>query len=146
MMLEQIGFWTSNVAGLVLLVMAMLGVRGFLPRYRRSQIQSSRILALAVSLGFIWAGLNALYWQVFGQTAIALGWLAVKDVRLYGSFLDVILKGGAAYAVYLHFKAWHASLPESEQSQWSVLGMAFYPNPTGFIARVLNGFRESRKG
>ena len=144
-MIVEIGYWGSFLAGLALLIMCGLGLRGFLSRVWRSQDPASRTLARAIVLGFLAAGLNTLYWQVWGQAAIKAGFTDVSGVRLIGSYVDIAVKTAGAYAVYLHLAAWRMSLPEAERNKWSVLGMAFYPRSTGFLARALNGLYGERK-
>lgn len=139
-MIETIGFWGSAAAGFVLLFMCALGLRGFLGRAINTHDLASRMLARAIICGFTVAGLNTLYWQVGGQVLIAFGIATVADVRLIGSYLDILFKGGGALAVYLHLAAWRLSLPEPERRKWSVFAMAFYPRGDGFLARALNGF------
>ena len=139
-MIEAIGFWGSAISGVVLLFMCVLGLRGFLGRAISAKDPASRMLARAIVCGFAAAGLNTLYWQVGGQLMIAGGITTVPGVRLVGSYLDIIFKGGGALAVYLHLAAWRLSLPPQERRRWSVFAMAFYPRGEGFLARALNGF------
>lgn len=137
--------FAGAVSGFVLFLMAALGIRAFAPRIRNAEEQSSRLLALAIVMAFSTSALNALYWQVWGFLALHYDLVSVTSLRLLGGFLDVFFKGCAALAVYLHLAAWRASLPPEERGLWSVLGMAFYPKRTGFLARALNGLRANRE-
>ena len=124
----DLGYWLSFVAGLFLLVASAVGLRTFVPRFFKAKEDYSKTLALAIIMGFLWTALNTLYWQVFGQVGVALGWLTVTELRLYGSFLDVLFKGLPGVAVLLHNQAAVKSLPKSEQSKWNFLTIALYPN------------------
>lgn len=137
-MIEQIGFWGSAAAGFVLLLMCVLGLRGFLGLALRASDPASRMLGWAIICGFAASGLNALYWQVVGQLLIASGAATLPHVRLIGSFLDIALKGGAATAIFFHLAARRLNLPPAERRNWSVLGMAFYPRADSILARALN--------
>lgn len=145
-MVEWLGFWGAWAVGVILMVMSVLGVRGFLPRAFNGETRAIRMFGLALTLGFLAAGLNTLYWQVFTNLVLHYQLIELADLRRLGGFLDMGFKGLAAFAIYLHLAAWRESLPDAERRRWGVLAMAFYPNRTGFIAMVLNGFRHATPG
>ena len=109
------GFWASWVAGVVLLCMALLGLRAFVPRALKGGSRPSRTLAFAIILGFAGAAANTLYWQVFGQVAIAAKWIDLATLRYVGGYLDILFKGVPALSIFLHLKAVRDDLPESER-------------------------------
>lgn len=140
-MIEVVGYWGSFCVGLASIFLNSLGVYTFWRRYRRETYNASRRLSLAIMLGFAVSGGNTLFWQVYGQFAIAVGWTDVPTLRLVGSYLDtLIFKLIPPIVVLMHLEALHLALPEDERRRWSVLGMAFYPRADGFFARALNGF------
>lgn len=133
-----IGFWTSFVAGLVLLFISILGIMAFWNRADKSFNRAVRILSIAILLAMASSAANTAYWQISGQLAIATDWLSLLGVRFVGSYLDVIFKGSLALSVYLHLKALKLGLPPEQQGEWTVLGMAFYPDATGFFGSIFN--------
>lgn len=134
--------WGSWSAGVALLVLSALGLRAFIPKALRAPDAASRMLGWAICLGFLSAGLNTAYWQVGGRTLILSLGTAPETVRVIGWSADVVFKGAAAVAVYLHLAAWRASLPARERARWSVLGMTFYPAGSHWLVRALNILNE----
>lgn len=141
-MMVSISYWGSFLAGIVLLVTCLFGIRAFAPRMARAEHPAPRMLAAAIVMGFAGGALNTLYWQIWGQWALAEGWTTLPVLRFWGGFLDVPLKLSVAAAVLMHLAAWRRSLPSSERQKWSLLGMAFYPRRTGFFVRALNAFQR----
>lgn len=142
--MAEIGYWASFVAGAILLLFSLLGLRAFVPRIFNSSTMASRTLAMAIVFGFASVGLNTAYWQIFGQVGQWVGIVTLPTVRLYGSYLDVLFKGGGAVAVYLHLAASLYSLDDDERRRWTVLGMATYPDGKGLLARLLNGMWRAK--
>lgn len=118
----------SFVAGVALLFMSVLVMVAYWPSRNKTHAQPGAFyLGMAIWLGFLTAGLNTLFWQVIGQPAVRLGWISVADIRAIGDWVDLFVKGGAAYAGWLHLRAIYETLDDEEKSYWSVLEMAFYP-------------------
>lgn len=141
-MLAALSHWGSLIAGIVLLTMCVLGVRAFAPRLVNSEDPAARMLAGAIVMGFVGGAINTLYWQIWGQIALAAEVIDVFTLRFWGGFLDIPFKLSVALAVLMHLAAWRRSLPPHERAKWSILGMAFYPTHTGFFARAFNAFNR----
>lgn len=133
-----IGFWASFVTGLILLFISILGLMAFAHRVNKRSNKAVRVLSTAILLAMAASAANTAYWQISGQLVIATDWLSLLGVRFVGSYLDVIFKGSLAVSVYLHLKALKLGLRPEEQDEWTVLGMAFYPDATGFFGRIFN--------
>jgi len=145
-LIETIGVWGSFLSGVVLLMVSILGAIAFIRRTLHHRQPPSQLLSVAIVIGFLAAGLNTLYWQVFGQIGVNQGWITVAALRLVGSYMDMLFKTAASVAVYLHLAAWHMSLPPEEQKEWSVFGMVFYPRGNGMLARLFNSFLRHNGG
>lgn len=85
----DIGLLLSALSGAVLLGASVLGIRAFAPRIRLAADPAARLLAAAIVVGFLAAGLNTAYWQLFARPLVAAGVLEHADTRLVGMFLDV---------------------------------------------------------
>lgn len=123
--LGAVGDWISFGAGTALLVMSFLVLVAYRPSRHRTTPE--RTLAAAIVLGFIAAAGNTLYWQVLGQPLVVYGWITVDTLRFIGDYLDLVFKGGAALAGYLHLRALWFCLPDAERRVWLVVEMPFYP-------------------
>lgn len=122
----MIGDAVSLLAGASLLAMSMLVILAYVGG-TTSAGTGPRYLAIAIILGFIASGVNALYWQVFGQLAVNLDFISVTDLRLWGDYVDLIAKGGGALSAWYHLKALHAVLDAREKALWTPIEMPFYP-------------------
>ena len=136
-MMSSMGDLVSLFSGALLLFFSVLVMIAYSPKSKRSKPEST--LALAIFLGFMAAAFNTLYWQVFGQIAVMIDLISVKNLRMIGDILDLVFKGGAAYAGYLHLRALQLSLPSNERKYWSVLEMPFYPQK---MLCLKNGLRR----
>ena len=136
----MMGDWISFTIGLALMGMSYLVFMAYRPR-RWNEAGGAGYLARAIAVAFLAAGLNTAYWQVFGQLGVQFGWVTVEWLRIWGDWVDLIVKGLAVYAGWLHLKALHEALPDHEKRGWDVLEMAFYPRRRfclRLMKRVLN--------
>lgn len=130
----------SFAVGAALLVMAYLVFMAYRPK-RWGEENGAGYLTRAIALAFLAAGINAAYWQVFGQIGVNMGWVTVAWLRGWGDWVDLVVKGLAVYAGWLHLKALHEALPDHEKLDWGVLEMSFYPRRRfclRLLRRVLN--------
>lgn len=140
---EFVSFWGSWASGVFLFFTSLLVLRAFIPRIRWGHTPASRLLALAIVLGFLSLCVNAAYWQVFGQFAVGNGIITVQELRYIGGFIDMLVKGASGIAALYHLGAIRASLPDDERRRWSLLGVAFYPDTSGVLSKILNtGWRK----
>jgi len=123
----MIGDFMSAAAGTFLLFMSAMVVIAYRGGSERAGT-GPRHLSTAIVLGFLAAGCNTLYWQVFGQVGVNFGWITVTSLRGWGDYVDVIVKGMAGLSGYYHLKALHAVMSDDERRLWSPIEMPFYPN------------------
>lgn len=121
----MIGDLVSWVAGLSLMVAGLLVMWAYRPQQWPSG--GAGWLQAAIFMGFAAAVGNTAFWQVIGQPAVSSGLVEVGALRAVGDWLDLVFKGGAAFAGWMHLKALHLSLNEEERDDWGVLEIAFYP-------------------
>jgi hypothetical protein len=140
--MTMMGDVVSFASGVSLLFFGSLVLIAFRPR-RWSYHSGPGYLSRAIFLAALAAVSNTLYWQVLTQPAVASGFVTVYQVRNIGDWLDLLFKGGAAYALFLHLKAMHAQLPPEERRVWSALEMPFYPNRRKCL-KLLFGCLRSR--
>ena len=127
---EMLSFLTS----LALTVFAFWGVFAFWPNRARREDTAAGWLILAIWIGFLGNGLNALYWRVFGDLAIHYGWMELSQLRAVGNSIgDLIWKGCAAVSIYLHFYARWKAVPDDEKPFWNPLLMGLYPNDEHWV-------------
>lgn len=101
----MLGDWLSFLSGFSLLIIGSCVMIVYWPRkgWRNS---SAGLLGMAIWLGFFAAVLNTLYWQVMGQSTVEFLHLwSIHDLRFWGDYVDVLVKGGAAFAGLLHLMA-----------------------------------------
>lgn len=129
----------SLLAGMALLFLGGLCMVAYRPvGWRTALTTPAGVLGIAVFLSFLAHVGNTLYWQVFGHVAIhGLGLVSVYQLRAVGDYLDLIFKGSGAVAAYLHLYALRLRLDPEERKNWSVLGMAFYPEKFRLFSNVL---------
>ena len=84
-------------------------------------------LQAAIFLAFFSAVANTMFWQVYGHIAVANDLWTVDRLRDVGDWLDILFKGGAAFAGWMHLKALHTTLEPEERGKWGVFEIAFYP-------------------
>ena len=136
----MIGDLVSFVAGVALVVISFLVIRAYWPP--RYEAPSAQWLGFAIIVGFVAAGFNALYWQVWGTLSIYFGIGSVSSLRGVGDFFDLFFKGGAAIAGYMHLKAIHAGIGQPERRDWSVWEMPWYPQRRACVRAILKAFRR----
>ena len=136
----MIGDFISFVAGLALVVISCLVIRAYWPP--RYEAPSAQWLGFAIIVGFMAAGFNALYWQVWGTLSLYLGFGTVGSLRGLGGFFDLFFKGGAALAGYMHLKAIHTGIDSKQRSDWSVWEMPWYPQRRACIRFIIGVLRR----
>lgn len=92
-MIGDIGYWLSFFTGLVLLGYSSYAVYIFSRVWTMATTKESKSLSLGIILIAFSLGANTLYWQVFGQLALAYTDMTVATLRLIGFYMDVLLKG-----------------------------------------------------
>lgn len=133
------GDFISWASGVALLFFGSAVICAYRPRGWPER-DSAKILQAAIFFGFIAGVGNTLFWQVLGQPLVEWGVLSVAALRNVGDWLDLVFKGGAAFAAYLHLKALHLSLPSDEREHWAVLEMPFYPKRNRVIVFLKKTF------
>lgn len=141
----MMGDTVSFLSGVALMVMGVLVMRAYLPGagwHRTGQ----GVLGAAIFISFLVAVLNTLYWQVFGQVAVEfLGIMTVAQLRAVGDWVDLVVKGGAAWAAYLHLKAMWMRLPDEERARWRVIEMPWYPARRWCLVKLAQGLKRRGK-
>lgn len=122
----MIGDFVSLSSGAALFVVSLLVVRAYFTGFARPRSPED-FLALAIMLGFVFHALNTLYWQVFGNFAVRYEWVTVAFLRDVGDYLDILFKGGAAFAGYLHLRAIQERLPKEDRGAWHWYEVPWYP-------------------
>jgi hypothetical protein len=128
----------SSGAGLVLFIIGILVCKAYYPKLKYSENYPAYILSCAIVLGFGASVLNTFYWQILGAYLLNIGVLDLQSFQTVGRFLDLVFKGSAAVAGYLHLKALYIQLNETQKKKWTVLGMAFYPDRRSCVAKLFN--------
>ena len=136
----MIGDFIAFTAGLALVVISCLVIRAYWPP--RYEAPSAKWLGWAIIFAFAAAGLNALYWQVWGTLSLYLGLGSVGSLRDAGDFFDLVFKGGAAVAGWMHLKALHMGVKPEVRSSWSVWEMPWYPQRRACISTIMKAFRK----
>lgn len=132
--LENVKYLVSTL----LFLLAMWGVIHFFPRSTERGDTGPSWLILAIWLGFLGSGLNALAWRVLGDPLLFYNVLSVDTYLTLGYFFgDLIGKGLAVISIYMHFYARWASLPDDEKEDWYPLLMGYYPDKTKLAYRAL---------
>ncbi|MGK7653140.1 hypothetical protein ACSQ76_12215 [Roseovarius sp. B08] len=131
----------SFFAGLALMFFGSLVLIAFWPRRSRRE-SGSEVLSLAIFLAALAGVSNAFYWQVLTALILEFRLATIFEVRAFGKWLDLLFKGGAAYAMFLHLKALRAQLSPNERKKWSVLEMPFYPNRRLCLVRLMRRWRK----
>jgi|DEB0MinimDraft_4_1074332.scaffolds.fasta_scaffold17678_2 hypothetical protein len=140
----MIGDWVSFLSGSFLLVMGALVMVAYRPR-REWWKTPHGTLGMAIFLGFLAAVTNTAYWQVFGQWAVEfLGIMSVTQLRAFGDWIDLIVKGGAGVAGVLHLRALRLQLPEDERDQWMGVEMPWYPSRRWCLVKLCAGLKKER--
>ena len=140
----MIGDWVSFLSGAFLLVMGCLVMMAYRPR--RGWWKSAHgTLGAAIFLGFLAAVTNTAYWQVFGQLAVEFfGFMSVVQLRGFGDWMDLIVKGGAGVAGVMHLRALRMQLPEDERAQWRGVEMPWYPARRWCLVKLCAGLKKER--
>lgn len=134
-------------ASVLLVLMAIWGLIHFFPRKDDRGNYGAAWLILAIWLGFLGNGLNALMWQVMGDPLLFYEVIDYEGFRhLGGIFGDVAGKGLAALSIYLHFYARWATLDDYEKPFWRPMLMGYYPDRNKLIYRLVSSasFRMNR--
>lgn len=126
----MLGDTISFVSGMALLFLGSCVLWAYRPKLWPNN-DATLVLQAAIFLGFVAAVGNTLFWQVLGQPLVKYDLVSVSTLRGIGDYLDLVFKGGAAFAAYLHLKALHLSLSENQRKVWRVLEMPFYRNRKG---------------
>lgn len=143
----MIGNLLSFGAGAVLLMMSLMVMLAYRPSGTWSG-RADQYLVAAIFLAFATDAANTLYWQVFGHVAVQNDLITVTTLRALGNWLDVLFKGGAALAGYLHLKALWVQLDEGERRKWVPLEMPWYPRKRWCVlhaARLMCRNRKDKK-
>lgn len=141
----MIGDLVSFLSGTALLVCGALVMIAYRPRlgWWRSPHGT---LGAAIFLGFLSAVLNTAYWQVFGQWAVEfLHIMTVQQLRAFGDWIDLLVKGGAAVAGVLHLRALRLQLPPEERAQWRGIEMPWYPSRRWCLVKLTAALKKERE-
>ena len=135
----MIGEIVSFASGMALLIMGILVMVAYRPGKREG---AAAVLGFAIFLGFLSAVGNTLYWQVFGQPAVAFGIVTVEQIRGAGDYADLLFKGSNALSGWLHLYALWLALSRHERRLWSVWQMPFYPRRTSCLRALADILRK----
>ena len=131
----------SWISGVFLLIGSIMVIKAYWPgRAKIHPDPAAFWLCWAIVLSFSAAAGNTLYWQVGGQVLVPHVF-TVDAQRALGDWLDLFFKGAGGLAALMHLKAMQARLPKSEQAQWSLFEMPWYPERRKCLAR--RGPKES---
>ena len=86
-------------------------------------------------------GIMAMMRQIYRKNNVVVSALliaALSAMVFSVASLGVLLKVSLASSVYLYLKTLKLDLPPEQRDEWTVLGMAFYPDATGFFGRIFN--------
>ena len=115
----------SFAGGLALFVISILVMIAYQPGLFRDKATS--LLGWAIFLAFAADAVNAGYWQI-GVKLWGIAGFDRTGAGALGNYLDLIFKGLAAFAGWLHLKSLHERLPPEDKPRWTVLEMPWYPN------------------
>jgi hypothetical protein len=133
---------TSLTSGLLVIFISILTITAYGWSWKPGKSARSWF-AHGIFAGFFGLALNALYWSVLVRSAAIMeSTQLLADLRYYGGYADAILKGLGCWAGYAHLRAVWIGTPEEERKDWSVLGIAFYPNRSLLVSRALNAYRR----
>lgn len=145
--LNNIVHYASFIVSWGLVLLAIWGIYGFFPKKTDRGNSGPAWLILAIWLGFLGNGFNAVYWRGIGDLVLVHypeWWLAYA--KFGNSYGDLVWKGLAAISIYLHFFARWKSIPETKRRDWSPLLMGFYPDDKHWAYRAMVFWRrKSRK-
>ena len=134
----------SFSVGVVLIVISLMVMKCYWPSmdWRKT---ASGTLGVAIFLGFFAAGMNTFWWQILGNAASLAPWITRAEFREIGLFMDLFLKGTAAFAGVLHLIAVRMRMGEPQRSQWAWFEVPWYPQRRPCL-RALSRILDRSKG
>lgn len=130
--------WVSFGVSWTFVWLALWGAIAFFPKRKDRGNTAPAWLILAIWCGFVGAGLNVLYWRVFGDLATYFGWFTIYEIRAFGNtYGDIVWKGLGCISIYLHFFARWKAISLEEQKYWRPLLMGFYPDANHWAVRTM---------